>query len=244
MSITGNAATMNGATTLRLSASLARETDVGLQAFGGQLVWARAFEVELHVTVLDDVSLTRVADERTGLPVLTAKAAPANTIPAAPPEVVETLRAEPARAEPVRAEAPRAEPPRAEPPRAEPARVDPPRAEPVRAEPPRAAIPLPSPAIPSPPPPAAPLMGSHGGPALPPKPMRPMDAPDVYPDVGDSVMHFHFGECTVVSSDGDRIRLQQEKDGRVREVALAMLKIEAPTTLADGRRHFKLGRKH
>jgi len=82
------------------------------------------------------------------------------------------------------------------------------------------------------------------GPALPPKPVRPMDAPDVYPETGDSVMHFAFGECTVVSSDGDRIRLQQDKDSRVRDVALAMLRIETPTTLNDGRRHFKLGRKN
>jgi hypothetical protein len=74
--------------------------------------------------------------------------------------------------------------------------------------------------------------------------MRPMDAPDEYPEVGDHVMHFHFGECTVVSSDGDRIRLQQDRDGRVREVALAMLKIDPPTVLAGGKRHFKLGRKH
>jgi hypothetical protein len=71
-----------------------------------------------------------------------------------------------------------------------------------------------------------------------------MDGPEVYPETGDSVMHFAFGECTVVSSDGDRIRLQQDKDSRVREVALAMLKIDAPVILADGRRHFKLGRKN
>jgi hypothetical protein len=48
----------------------------------------------------------------------------------------------------------------------------------------------------------------------------------------------------VISSDGDRIRLRQDKDGRVREVALAMLRIAEPTTMADGRRHFVLGRKN
>ena len=67
---------------------------------------------------------------------------------------------------------------------------------------------------------------------------------DAYPEIGDAVTHFHFGDCTVISSDGDRIRLRQDKDGRVREVALAMLKITEPTTLADGRRHFVLGRKN
>ena len=84
----------------------------------------------------------------------------------------------------------------------------------------------------------------HEGAAMPQRPAKPKDDVEIYPEVGDAVMHFHFGECTVVTSDGDRIRLRQDKDGRVREVALAMLKIEAPTVAADGRRLFKLGRKN
>ena len=79
---------------------------------------------------------------------------------------------------------------------------------------------------------------------MPQRPAKPKDDVDVYPEVGDAVMHFHFGECTVMSSDGDRIRLRQDKDGRVREVALTMLKIDPPTTANDGRRLFKLGRKN
>ena len=67
----------------------------------------------------------------------------------------------------------------------------------------------------------------------------------MYPELGDTVTHFHFGDCTVVGSDGDRIKLRQDgKDGRVREVALTMLKIGPPTTAADGRRHFMLLRKN
>lgn len=79
---------------------------------------------------------------------------------------------------------------------------------------------------------------------LPQKPMRARDDIEFYPDVGDRVTHFAFGDCMVIGSDGDRIRLQQEKDSRVREVALTMLKIEDPVMQDDGKRYFKLGRKH
>ena len=71
------------------------------------------------------------------------------------------------------------------------------------------------------------------------------DTTEVYPDVGDFVSHFQFGECEVISSDGERIRLRQIKDGRVRELALAMLKVEGPTTdPATNKRMFKLSRKN
>ena len=71
------------------------------------------------------------------------------------------------------------------------------------------------------------------------------EATEVYPDVADLVTHFHFGDCEVTSSDGERIRLRQIKDGRVREVSLAMLKIEGPTTdPATNKRQFRLSRKN
>lgn len=80
-------------------------------------------------------------------------------------------------------------------------------------------------------------------PARPQKPQE--DTAEVYPDVGDLVTHFHFGECEVISSDGERIRLRQIKDGRVREVSLTMLKIEGPTTdSATSKRLFMLSRKN
>jgi hypothetical protein len=81
---------------------------------------------------------------------------------------------------------------------------------------------------------------------LPPKPVRRSahDEHAVYPDAGDRVTHFAFGECSVESSDGDRIRLKQDKDGRVREVSLAMLRIDPPDLDAEGRRHFRLQRKN
>jgi predicted DNA-binding protein with PD1-like motif len=82
-------------------------------------------------------------------------------------------------------------------------------------------------------------------PQMPTRPMRPSVDVEFYPEVGDLVSHFHFGECEVLSSDGEHIRLRQEKDGRVREVSLTMLKIEEPTVdPASGKRHFRLARKH
>jgi len=71
------------------------------------------------------------------------------------------------------------------------------------------------------------------------------DVNELYPEVNDLVTHFSFGECEVISSDGERIRLRQIKDGRVREVSLEMLKIERPTTdSATNKRSFKLSRKN
>jgi hypothetical protein len=82
-----------------------------------------------------------------------------------------------------------------------------------------------------------------GGAPLPRRPPRPDDGPESYPEEGDTVDHFAFGRCTVVFSDGERIRLQQERDGRIREVALSMLRIGAPV-LDAGRRHWVLARKN
>jgi predicted DNA-binding protein with PD1-like motif len=190
VSLTGNAALVDGALSLQLSATLARETDLGLSLLAGQLVWARVFSVELSVLVFDDVALLRTLDERTGLLALTARPAAASTL-AEPRAPVAALRI---------------------------------------AEPPAVALY----------PPASPATET---PAMPQRPMRPRDEVEIYPEVGDTVMHFHFGECTVIGSDGDRIRLRQDRDGRVREVALSMLRIEPPTIINE-KRNFKLLRKN
>jgi predicted DNA-binding protein with PD1-like motif len=225
VSLSGNAALLDGAPTVRLSAVLARETELGLETFAGQLVWARAFSLELDVTAFDDVRLHRVADERTGLPALAAR-----------PVVVEaSATAHPAPAAPAAPTAPVHRPPvvTSAP---EPHVVAAPSPPPAPAHHHVSAIPLPAPA--SPPLGDGPVVPAH-------RPMRARDEPETYPELGDSVNHFHFGDCTVVGSDGDRIKLRQDgKDGRVREVALAMLKVGAPTTTADGRRHFMLLRKN
>jgi predicted DNA-binding protein with PD1-like motif len=202
ISLTGNAALADGALSLHLSVTLARETDVGLQLLAGQLIWARAFSVELSVLAFDDVALLRSFDERTGLLSLTARQAAAASLAAEPPRA--SSFAEPQR---TLAAAHRA------------------------ADGPAAAQQYP---------PATPAAEA---PAMPQKPVRIREDVDAYPEVGDAVEHFHFGECTVIGSDGDRIRLRQERDGRVREVALSMLRTEEPTVI-DGKRHFKLARKN
>jgi predicted DNA-binding protein with PD1-like motif len=95
-------------------------------------------------------------------------------------------------------------------------------------------------------PPLKPL-GSQNLPAKP--PARPVstaayEGDQVFPEPGDMVQHFAFGNCEVLRSDGDRLHLKVGKDGRIREIALEMLKV----TLLDGDpdarpRHFKLDRK-
>ncbi|MDC3984896.1 PPC domain-containing DNA-binding protein [Polyangium jinanense] len=130
-----------------------------------------------------------------------------------------------------------------------------PQPQPQAPSPPPARAAAPAPRITHPEPPRAPAPFPAAAPAAPAelpsaptplaRPMQHRDDVEVYPETGDLVSHFHFGECEVMSSDGERIRLRQEKDGRVREVALGMLKIEAPTTdPATGKRHFRLSRKH
>ncbi len=89
----------------------------------------------------------------------------------------------------------------------------------------------------TPPQPAQPAM------PIPKRPVRDL-GPEYYPEEGDIVTHFAFGRCTVVMSDGERIRLQQESGSRVREVALSMLRVDEPTIGEDGKKHWELGRKN
>ncbi|MFO0741344.1 MAG: hypothetical protein U0270_35945 [Labilithrix sp.] len=82
--------------------------------------------------------------------------------------------------------------------------------------------------------------------ALPMKPVKPtvVEEEQVYPDAGDVVEHFAFGRCEVVKSDGDRLHIRLGKDGRIKEVALEMLKVTPlpPVEGASGK-HFKLDRR-
>ena len=132
------------------------------------------------------------------------------------------------------------------------------------AEPPvRTAAPAPTPIAPAVPPPASSEPETPR--AAPPKPSptfstatampRPVAKPKAeeeeempYPDAGDVVEHFAFGRCEVVKSDGDRLHLRLGKDGRVKEIALEMLKVtplpplEGAAEGASGK-HFRLDRK-
>ncbi|WP_437765536.1 DUF296 domain-containing protein [Sorangium sp. So ce281] len=226
VALSGNIALQQGETSLRLSATLARESGVGLQLAAGELVWARVYGLELRVTAFDDLPLVRVFDDRTGAMQLATQSSAIPALAGEPPRLAPPVQA--------------AEPPRATPPHA----VEPPRATPPAPaiEPPRATPPAPAVE-----PPRAASTGSAelAATPLPQRPIRPRQEDEPYPEVGDSVTHFHFGDCTVISSDGERIRLRQERDGRVREVSLTMLRIEPPTVdAATGRKQFRLARKN
>lgn len=199
LSLVGSVARHQGRSTLVARAVLGRETALGVETFGGQLVSARAANVDLHVVAFDDVTLT--LGERDGAAVLTTGSVGVLSTEAAAPAAASAAGSS-----------------------ASATSTD---------ETPR--------------PPAAGASGD--GPAATLLPLRPPRVHEedltIYPEPEDLVNHFHFGECTIVSSDGERIRLRQEKDGRVREVALTMLRIEPPTVdPATGRRHFNLMRKN
>jgi hypothetical protein len=62
------------------------------------------------------------------------------------------------------------------------------------------------------------------------------------PEPGDIVDHFAFGRCEVIKSDGDRLHLRVPKDGRIREIALEMLRVTPLENEGEVRR-FKLERR-
>jgi len=63
------------------------------------------------------------------------------------------------------------------------------------------------------------------------------------PERGDHVRHFAFGLCEVLQDTGDRLKLRDlHGQGRIREIAVDMLEISAPS-VQNGKRVFKLSRK-
>ena len=80
---------------------------------------------------------------------------------------------------------------------------------------------------------------------IPQRPARPNqdhDTATLVPDAGDVVDHFAFGRCDVVRSEGDRLHLRVHKDGRIREIALEMLRVTRIEGDSEPRR-FKLERR-
>ena len=233
VALLGSVAAEGGETTVRLQATLTREGPLGLETFAGELVSARVIACDLLVTALDDLSLGRQVDEQTGMTALVVSAR------------AQASALRPVVTEPVRPTAPIVTPPPANTPAPVIAQA------PVITPPP---VITPAPVI-TPPPvhvpvvmqsqSSLPMEASAPGMSPPMRPVKPREEQlEAYPEIGDLVNHFHFGECEVISSDGERIRLRQDKDSRVREVALTMLKIESPTLSPTGKRHFRLARKH
>lgn len=85
--------------------------------------------------------------------------------------------------------------------------------------------------------------GALGG-AIPLRPARPAAAQEesYTPEAGDIVEHFAFGRSEVVKSDGERLHLRAGKEGRIREIALEMLKV-TPLEPEGGQRRFRLDRR-
>jgi predicted DNA-binding protein with PD1-like motif len=83
----------------------------------------------------------------------------------------------------------------------------------------------------------------QAAPLVPPKPKPPaFDEGGPFPEAGDFVEHFAFGPCDVLKSDGDRLHVRMHKDGRIKEIALAMLKV-TPLEHPEGKRAYKLERR-
>lgn len=84
--------------------------------------------------------------------------------------------------------------------------------------------------------------------AIPARPVRAVTAHEEAPspEAGDTVEHFAFGTCEVVKSDGERLHVRLGKDGKIKEIAIEMLKVtELPPHEGGERpgRRFKLERR-
>lgn len=94
------------------------------------------------------------------------------------------------------------------------------------------------------PPTSSPSLPGGAGAAMPQRPARPpLDLDSPSPEAGDLVDHFAFGPAEVVKSDGDRLHLRVPGGGRIREIALEMLRVSRLEDTPEGKRHFRLERR-
>jgi predicted DNA-binding protein with PD1-like motif len=218
LSLESSIGLVHGEPGFSLRAVLARETDRGLETLAGEIVRARTVALEVLVTVLDDVTLERALDETAGIWLIdpAATAVVSVSAPVAPVPAVAPARS-------------------------------------VSSIPPRAAAGQPTTAAWS----NALEASAHGDREAPAQrpgvsnmqmPQRIVRPPGVdveggpVPEPGDVVDHFAFGRCDVVKSDGDRLHLRVHKDGRIREIALEMLRV-TPIAADGSGRQFKLERR-
>jgi len=236
ITLEGNLGIADGDVSADLRVVLARETDRGLETIAGQLLRARVVGLEGSLIVFEGAVVPRAMDKTAGVRLLRddaivqTAAAPHASPPPAPP-------------------APRtpAPPPQASPPQASPPQASPPPAHPsVPAA--AASAPAVPPAAPSWPdavaasaPTPARSTGAPGTFARP--PTRVVESEDgPYPVAGDTVEHFAFGSCEVLKSDGDRLHVRM-KDGRIREIAIEMLKVTPIGPSEGDKQRYRLDRK-
>jgi len=215
LSLESSIGLVGGAPALSLRAVLARESDRGLETIAGEIASARTIALEALVTVFEDLALDRSLDPVAGVSLVDSPSTPAATVPAVPA-------------------VPRA--PAAATPRASPAASATTwsAAASASAQSDRGA------------PGGARSATSQAVPVPVPRPVRAdVDVDQPTPEPGDFVDHFAFGRCEVIKSDGDRLHLRIPKDGRVREIALEMLRV-TPLDGVEGEgpgRRFKLERR-
>jgi predicted DNA-binding protein with PD1-like motif len=225
LAIEGSIGLDGGEPSMGLHAVLARETDRGMEVLAGEIVSARVVALEALVTAFDDLAIGRALDPKAKV-VLFGDAADARYRPDDDPP----------------APAPRAPAPG----------VDHPGG---RDGPPARREDVPSAAAPSAWSDAIAASAEKDelrpqasrnvlGGAIPPRPARPQRGEEQtsFPEVGDIVEHFAFGRSEVLKSDGERLHLKVGKDGRIREIALEMLKV-SPLESNGPHRRFKLDRK-
>ena len=209
----------DGEVSFTLRALLARETDRGLETLAGEISAARVLGLEVLVTALDDVVVERTLDAAAGVWLFVPGAA-AHT-----PSPGHARSPSPAQAHtPARA------------PAAPPAWSSALEASDTSAHAHAPERPRYSPG------------GSPAATVSAPIPQRPAARPQsdvetLVPEPGDSVDHFAFGRADVLKSDGDRLHLRVHKDGRIREIALEMLRVTRQPDADDGRRRYKLERR-
>jgi predicted DNA-binding protein with PD1-like motif len=210
----GTVGIADGDVSLGLRGVFARETDRGMEAISGQIISARVVALEAVVTAFDDVAMPRGLDPDAGVWLMIE---PAGGVQVDASAVPNTPRAAPQLERPK----PAAPPPR---------QVSPAWSEAVAA--------------------SAPVPRDRGGPqtnqAMPTRPARPAPTGEEnegpFPEAGDVVEHFAFGSCEVLKSDGDRLHLKVGKDGRIREIALEMLRVTLLTSDGETQR-YRLDRK-
>ena len=72
--------------------------------------------------------------------------------------------------------------------------------------------------------------------------VRATEEDTLFPEAGDMVEHFAFGNGEVLKSDGDRLHIRVGKEGKIREIALEMLKV-TPLESEGDKRRFRLERR-
>lgn len=205
----------DGDVSLSLRGVIAREGDRGMETLAGEIGAARVVALEAVVTALDDLALPRALDHDAGIWLLGDPTGTGRPSASA-------LDAPPSR----------------------PALERPPHPPPQRPASPAWSEAIAAGAGTKERSPAGPVRSAQG---IPQRLARPEvefdDSP--FPEPGDVVEHFAFGICEVLKSDGDRLHLRVAKDGRIREIALEMLRVTLASTdsVDEGKRRYKLDRK-